>query len=130
MTKSGTVSYNTVKGNFEGSIDFGDIAGGSYNMKIWSNNYLHQTLPGIKVITTNQTQLQLDPVTLVTGDTNNDNTLNILDYNLIADCYSDFLPPVSCNPAQKLLADLTDDGNVNQSDLNLFLRDFSVQHGD
>jgi hypothetical protein len=130
MMKSGSVTYNTANGDFEGSVDLGDIPAGSYNMKVWSTNYLHQSLPGIKVITANQTQLQLPATTLVTGDTNNDNTLNILDYNLIADCYSDFLPAVACDPAKKVLADLTDDGSVNQSDLNLFLRDFSVQHGD
>jgi Mg-chelatase subunit ChlD len=128
--KPGTVAYNTTKGNFEGSVDLGDIPAGSYNMKIWSDNYLHQSLPGIKVITANQTELLLPAATLVTGDTNKDNTLNILDYNVIVDCYSDFLPAVACDPTKKLLADLTDDGNVNQSDLNLFLRDFSVQHGD
>jgi len=128
--KPGTVAYNTTKGDFEGSVDLGDLPAGSYNMKIWSDNYLHQSLPGIKVITANQTELLLPAATLVTGDTNKDNTLNILDYNVIVDCYSDFLPAVACDPTKKLLADLTDDGSVNQSDLNLFLRDFSVQHGD
>lgn len=129
-TKTGSVTYNTTKGDFEGSVNLGDIPAGNYNMKIWSDNYLHQSLPGIKVITAEQAKLQLPTATLVTGDTNNDNTLNILDYNLIVDCYSDFLPAIACDPAKKLLADLTDDGNVNQSDLNLFLRDFSIQHGD
>lgn len=129
-TKTGSVAYNTTKGDFEGSVNLGDLPAGNYNMKIWSDNYLHQSLPGIKVITSEQAKLQLPSATLVTGDTNKDNTLNILDYNLIVDCYSDFLPAVSCDPAKKLLADLTDDGNVNQSDLNLFLRDFSIQHGD
>jgi len=60
---------------------------------------------------------------MVTGDINNDNQINILDYNILMGCYSDLLPAVSCNGGDSLLADLTDDGNVNQFDYNLFLRE-------
>jgi len=126
----GTVRYNSAKGSYEGSVYVGDLSDGYYTMTIWSDNYLHESLPEYKNITANQRQLQLSPTTLITGDTNNDNTLNILDYNLIADCYSDFQPPSSCDSSKKLRADLTDDGSVNQSDLNLFLRDFTIQNGD
>lgn len=129
-TKSGSVAYNTAKGNFEGTINLGTIPEGDYNLKIWSTNYLHQVIPGIIAVTKNTTQVNLPATTLVTGDTDGNNILNILDYNTIADCYSDFLPAIACDSSKKLLADLTDDGMVNQSDLNLFLRDFSVQKGD
>jgi len=45
-------------------------------------------------------------------------------------CYSDFLPPVSCQAVYQAPSDLTDDGNVNQFDYNLFLREISTQPGD
>ena len=69
-------------------------------------------------------------VHLVTGDIKIDNALNILDYNILIGCYSDFAPAVSCTADLKEEADLTDDGQVNQFDYNLFLRDLSVQNGD
>jgi hypothetical protein len=48
---------------------------------------------------------------------------------LLIGCYSDFSPAKSCTSANKLLTDLNDDGNVNQTDYNLFLREISVQNG-
>lgn len=69
-------------------------------------------------------------VTLVVGDTNNDNTLDILDYNMIYGCYSVDSPPRNCNATQKFQSDLNDDGNVNQYDYNLFLRELGNRIGE
>lgn len=129
-TSFGTITYNSSKGDFEGSINVKDIPDGDYTISIWSDNYLHQLVPGFKSLTTDQTRLQLPAVALITGDTTNTNSLNILDFNFIADCYSDFLPNFSCDAQEKQRADLNDDGKVNQADINLFLRDFSIQLGD
>lgn len=128
--RSGTISYNSGAGNFTGHVDMGTaLTSGVYTIKIKSTYYLKRRISGIQTITAGESNL-MPPVTLVTGDTNNDNALNILDYNMIAGCYSDFAPATSCTPAQKEATDITDDGNVNQFDYNLFLRDLSVQNGD
>ncbi len=69
-------------------------------------------------------------MTLIAGDSNNDNLVNLLDYNMITDCYSDFLPANACaDENKKLMTDLTDDGKVNQFDYNLLLRELGVQAG-
>ena len=129
-TKQGKINYNPTNGNFTGQIDMGtNLLSGIYTIKLKSPFYLNKRISGIQTIKAGETNT-LPQVTLVTGDVNNDNVLNILDYNLIAGCYSDFAPPVSCTSSQKIETDITDDGNVNQFDYNLFLRDLSVQNGD
>lgn len=130
LNKTGLVTYNLTNGNFTGVIDMGTgLTSGSYNIKIKAPQYLKKQVTGIQTITAGQT-VQIPATTLVTGDVNGDNKLNILDYDIIVGCYSDFAPPVSCSGTQNNDSDLTDDGKVNQFDYNLFLRDLSVQNGD
>ena len=61
---------------------------------------------------------------------NNDNKLDILDYNTLIGCYSDLAAATSCNYTQKTASDLNDDGTVNQFDYNLFLRETAIQPGE
>jgi len=130
LSKSGLVGYNSGTGNFTGVVDMGQaITPGQYNVRIKSPQYLKRRVPGIQTIDSNTTT-NLPTFTFITGDVVTDNALNILDYNVIVGCYSDFAPAISCTPQKKLDADLTDDGKVNQFDYNLFLRDLSVQIGD
>lgn len=128
--KAGTVTYNPAGGNFKGSVSLGtQITTGVYTLKVTSPFYLTKRISGIQTLTAGITNT-LPQITLVTGDTNEDNALNILDYNMIIGCYSDFGPAASCTVDQKMATDITDDGSVNQFDYNLFLRDLSVQNGD
>lgn len=64
---------------------------------------------------------------MIVGDINGDNKIDILDYNILLGCYSDMLPPTSCNASIKLHADLNNDGKVNQYDYNLFIREVIAQ---
>ncbi len=130
LTKDGLLTYNAGSGNFTGLIDAGTtLTQGTYIVKVKSHQYLRKLFPGFFTITPGDS-VTLPTVTFVTGDVVTDNALNILDYNVIVGCYSDFAPAVSCTPQQKLDADLTDDGKVNQFDYNLFLRDLTVQNGE
>lgn len=130
LSKSGTVTYNSAGGNFQGTINLGtSIPTGKYTVKVKSDKYLRRFIIGIQSVTTTL-DYTLPTTALVAGDSNNDNSLDILDYNFIISCYSDQLPPLSCTVSQKQAADLTDDGNVNQFDYNLFIRELSVQNGD
>ena len=128
--KTGTVSFNQSTGAFNGVVNLGTISTGAYTVKVVSPNYLRKSYPGIVSVTANQT-ITLPSISLVAGDSNNDNKLSILDYNIIIDCYSDLTPPRNCADSQKKQSsDLTDDGMINQFDYNLFLRELSVQGGD
>jgi len=130
LTKEGILNYSAIAGNFTGIIDAGTtLTAGVYTVKVKTPQYLKKLFPGFVTVTPGQT-LSLATVTFVTGDVVTDNALNILDYNVIVGCYSDFAPAISCTAQQKLDADLTDDGKVNQFDYNLFLRDLTVQNGE
>lgn len=125
----GTVDFNSLEGNFIGVIDTGSyIPNGSYILKLRSPSYLVKSFSGNVSIINNQV-IKLPIVYLVTGDINNSNSIDLLDYNLLIDCYSDFTPAINCTPTMKAAADLSDDGKVDQVDYNLFLRELLVQRG-
>jgi hypothetical protein len=126
---SGIVIYDQTDGNFKGNINLiQPITNGVYTVKIDLPGHLRRLIPGIQTLSS--TSNILPPITLITGDVIDDNSLNILDYNIIVNCYSDLLPPKACNDTNKALADINDDGPVNQVDYNLFLREITVQNGD
>ena len=129
-TKQGILLYNATTGSFSGNIDGGPLPSSVYTLKIKASHYLQKMIPGI-IFTTSGTQTTLPSVSLINGDSNNDNALSILDYNMLLDCFSDLSPAKNCADSnKKLMTDLTDDGNVNQFDYNLFLRELSVQTGE
>ena len=97
-------------------------------MRIKDSTHLGKIIPGIQHIDPNQINA-MPPVALVAGDINGDNTLNILDYNVLVGCYSDLLPATDCDDTRKVKADINDNGDVNQFDYNLFLREITVQTG-
>lgn len=126
---SGTLSFNIASGNFTGTIDGGTgITTGNYIIKIKSSSFLIKQVGGITSITSSQSN-SLPSVTLIGGDANNDNALNILDYNTLLDCYSELAPARNCDPTKLIQTDFNDDGLVNQFDYNFFLRELSVQTG-
>jgi hypothetical protein len=125
VTKPGLVTFDATAGSFVGIINLGTgITTGAHTIRIKSDQYLRGIVSGIQTLTAGQTKT-LPSVTLVTGDVNNDNAINIVDYNLIVGCYSDLLPPISCTQLNNLRTDLNDDGKVNQFDYNLFIRELT-----
>jgi hypothetical protein len=100
------------------------LLSGVYTVKIKADQFLRVLIPGIQTITAGSTA-QIPTTTLISGDINNDNAVNILDYNILMGCYSDFLPASNCNSVDAVRADITDDGNVDQFDYNLFLRELT-----
>lgn len=123
QTKSGSVTYDTNSGSFKGVVGLDStVSTGSYTVKAKTNQFLRALVPGIQTITQGTTN-QLPATALINGDINGDNAINIVDYNILIGCYSDLSPAISCTSANKLVADLDDDGSVNQFDYNLFLRE-------
>ena len=128
-SKAGTITYQETTGNFIGEIDFGSrVPTGDYTVRVKEPTHLAKRVPGIQQLVQGQAN-QIRQIALVAGDVNNDNVLNIIDYNALIGCYSDLLPPVSCDDATAVLTDLNDDVAVNQFDYNLFLREITVQTG-
>lgn len=124
-----TITYASESGSFKGSINLGNtLSAGLHTVKVQSPGHLRKLVPGIQTVRPNENNV-MPNVTLIAGDVNNDNNINILDYNLLVGCYSDLLPPVSCNDTTKVATDLNDDSFVNQFDYNMFLREISVQVG-
>ena len=125
VSQQGTVIFNPTAGNFSGTVNLGtNFASGVYTIKIKSDQYLRGLVSGIQTITAGTTNT-LPSLTLIAGDVNGDNQINIVDYNLLVGCYSDLLPAVSCTASNKLMTDLTDDGNVNEFDYNFFIRELT-----
>lgn len=124
-SKQGSVLFNATTGLFSGTINLGNtVTTGPHTIKVKSDQFLRGIVSGIQTLTSGQTKT-LPKVTLVSGDINNDNQINIVDFNITLGCYSDFLPPANCNADNKAKADITDDGNVNQFDYNLFIRELT-----
>lgn len=129
-SKSANTSYDYEKGCYAGMFTLNNyLPNDVYTVKLIANGYLQKRVQGSYKITTSPV-INLPTTSLVTGDLNIDNKLNILDYNLLMGCYSDLTPAPSCKDDIKTLADLNDDVKVNQIDYNLFLREISVQSGD
>lgn len=125
----GTIQYNSTLGNYQATVPVSStIATGPYLAQVKVTRYLSKRYPGIVTITKGQI-IQLPLIALIAGDSNGDNALSVLDYNLILDCFSDLSPARNCTIDKKAQTDLNDDGNVNQFDYNLFLRELSVQSG-
>lgn len=125
LTKDGAVNFSSANGNFTGVVNMGTaLVSGSYIVKVKSTQFLRNFIPGIQNITAGAV-MQLPQAVLINGDINSNNVTNIIDYNILLGCYSDFQPAPSCTSANKLFADLNDDGNVNQFDYNLFLRELT-----
>lgn len=127
---TGTITYNSASGTYLGDIPIqSGFPSGQYIMKVKADTYLRRQVNGIQVINSGQKN-KITNVPLVAGDVNNDNKLNILDYNSILDCYSDLTAAANCSAAEKSVkSDLNDDEAVNQVDYNLFLREISTQPG-
>lgn len=128
-TQQGIVAYDSASGLFKGTIGLeGTLANGFYTIKVKTNQFLRALVPGIHNLAAGQT-FELQKTTLVNGDINNDNMVNILDYNILIGCYSDLAPAVNCASGDDVRSDITDDGDVNQYDYNLFLRELTNQGG-
>lgn len=128
-TVQGTVAFDSASGLFKGTINLGsDLSSGTYTMRVKTDQFLRSLVPGIQNLTSGQTA-DAPKTAMVNGDINNDNTVNILDYNILTGCYSDLNAAVNCAAGDKAKADITDDGSVNFFDYNLFLRELSNRGG-
>jgi hypothetical protein len=124
-TTTGIMRYDDERGVFKSSIELADSLNGAFIIKVKVDNFLQRRIPGTIEIVKN-TNITLPPVTLVAGDINGDNVLNITDLNILLGCYKDIFPPKFCDDPRETLSDISSDGRVNQLDYNLFLRELLI----
>ncbi len=126
--KEGQVTYDPTFGGYKGTVDMGTtLQSQAYIIKVKLSHSLRGSISRNIIAGTTSA---IPVMKLVNGDANNDAKLDILDYNIIDGCVEDLdlnRPAKDCNPTKKLQADIDDDGRVYYFDLNLFLREMSVQ---
>lgn len=133
--QTGTIQYNSANSNFSGQVDMGNLASGSYLIRVHLDGNLTKQFTGIQTITTGKNNIIVPQLSLVTGDINNDNQLDISDYNILVSCFGSKLTTSSCPQQYRPSstspgADILDDnGQVDGADYNEFLRELSVQVG-
>src|SRR5579885_779154 len=110
---------------FTGIIHLGKIQNSTYYAKVVGDTTLQALIkPQFQAFTTNHLNV-LPDVSLVQGDLNHDNVLDINDFNLALAC---FQHNASCTDPR--VVDFNDDGSVNILDYNLFLQGYLTYSGD
>ncbi len=126
---SGSVVYDTATGSFKGRVGVVNLpVTGEYIVKVKDPTHLQRVIPGFHLLTKGQLNI-LPDATLVAGDANGDNKLNILDFNFLDDCYGNNAN-ATCTPAKRLLVDFDDNGVVDLFDSNTLLRELGTQTGE
>ena len=127
---SGDLTYTS--GSFQGTINLGSgFTTGSYTVKARLNNTLWKLLPGIITITSGYALNLTDHTDTVSGDFNQDNSLDISDFNKMISCSRGLAAIIGCSAADKSLVDLNDDGVINDSiDVAILLSNFAHRTGD
>lgn len=114
----------TFNGNeYIGDIDLGsDFPTEFYSVYVQGDNSLNKLIPGITKITKGQAASTLG-VELETGDIDQNNILDLRDYNVLISCL------IGAGVCSSGPADLNSDANVNQEDLSILLRRFAQRAG-
>jgi hypothetical protein len=130
--KSGTINYDSSDGLFKGTVGLGAFTTGTYTVKVKSAGYLRRLTSSSQAITSGQIN-DTPQVRLVTGNVNQDNYINIADYNIFLSCSmfsSDNSTACNTQSDYRALSDLDDNGPINNYDYNLFMRELTVGQGD
>jgi hypothetical protein len=124
--QQGTVTYDPTSQTFKGDVDGGTLLNGYYQVSVKMQYFLTRQVPGIITITDGQMN-SLSQIALVAGDMDDNNQLDISDYNILLSCFGSKQQAPGClNP---ISSDVNDDGVVDGGDYNIFLREVSVQKG-
>jgi hypothetical protein len=120
-----TLNYNPSSGNFEGSVDIGNVPPTAYTAIGKLDSSLSKVLSNALVITTATKQYQILPQIMFLGDIDDDDSLTIQDYNNFVSCFRGL---ASCDGAAKSTSDLNDNGTIDTDDLNILQRSFKQNH--
>ncbi len=128
ITKTESATFSN--GVYKGSINLGPNYTGPVAIKIKTDGGLTKSIPGIVYLKEGNNNLPTSNI--VMGDLDNNNIININDWNAFISCYQLANGLISGNiPATCINADLNDDGEIDGlTDLNILYRAFSVREGD
>ncbi len=85
-SSSGTANFNTTTGYYNATLTLGNnFQTGAYLVKVRMDNTLWKTIPGIQNITSGS-EYQAPLAQLVSGDVNQDNEINLIDYTRVIGC--------------------------------------------
>jgi hypothetical protein len=101
-----------------------NLESGTYSVYVNMDNTLVKRLPAILTITKGST-VAAPSAQLVSGDIDQNNILDLFDWNAVTDCYNN--PACGTNFP---LSDLNDDGKVDEIDINILSRGFAIRDGD
>lgn len=118
----GTANYQG--GSFVGTAPIPDISEGSYQAVVSIDGSLPKFVPGFFNLPA-ASDITAQQVNLTSGDINLDNTLDILDYNMMIACIQR-----ACSGNAFTYSDLNDDNIIDEKDLNVLLRSFTTRGGD
>ena len=124
--KPGTVTYKSASGAFATTLNLGSTwTSGQYFVKVRLPNTLRQTMgrysgSTFSIAPGKTTYLPRTPI--FTGDINNDNVMNILDYNIGSACWFNTTSCSGPGSPDYVASDLNDNGTADQVDYNIWLR--------
>lgn len=121
-----SINYSATDSKFTGRISADNLPTAIAGLKISVPGYLSSSISTGPSFKTNQTNI-LPIVSLVTGDIDRNNTLNLEDYKKLMLCFDKPNQPNPCITSRHQEADLNDDGAVNGIDYNLFIRETADQ---
>jgi hypothetical protein len=110
-------SYNDITTDENGNFTINNIPSGTYVLVIKNTHTLKRVIPSL-VMTSEGTNINTD--TLLEGDANNDNMVNIFDFGILAGSFNKSVG----NPEFDARADFNDDGIVNIFDFGLLAENF------
>lgn len=123
LSGNGHLKYDG-KNAFVGVVHLGQLANANYYIKVASVNTLVSTIvPEFQYLSSEKENI-LPTVTLTHGDLENDNVVDINDYNLALVCFQ------TNKCADKDIIDFNDDGVANVMDYNMLLSSFKRYEGD
>lgn len=134
--KTGNVTYDATSKTFKGTVNGGNVPAGNYSVKVKAEKYLRKAIAGIIQVTQATTTVTAPKTTLLVGDINGDNKINILDYNQWKSCLNKKVEESCVN------TDLNDDGSNDteanpklgtqdiMSDFKLLKQSFQTKEGD
>lgn len=126
---NGTLAYDATTQRFIGNLGLAAVpAAGQYLVKITTPQYLTRLLPLPVTIASGSASLALPQFTLIAGDANNDNKIDILDYNMIYSCYGPKANKTQCTT--KNAVDFDDNALINGIDYNIYLKNLATHEGD
>lgn len=138
--KSQIITYNSNTGKFTGTFDMGVVPQGSYSVKAKMSGFLTKLVQSILDIPQGGGRFQISGTPKMTaGDINEDNKIDIMDYQHIISCYGGKANTSSCTAKEiatqtanntTYKVDFNSDGVIDGIDYAIFIRGLAVRSGD